>query len=55
MNCFTCEKDCIMKYEKYMDKTPCLVCARAENMPTDECWLCIRIESECHFVERDAE
>lgn len=52
MNCFTCNKDCPMKTEKYMDVTPCRVCARGDNMPTPECWQCIRVENECYFVER---
>lgn len=55
MNCFSCEKDCVMKYEKHMNETPCRVCARGENMPTPECWKCIRNENECYFVERDAQ
>ena len=53
MNCFACTKDCPMRYERNMNEAPCRVCARAEHMPTDECWKCIRIENECYFVERE--
>ena len=52
MNCFACKKDCVMKTEKHMNVTPCMVCDRAENMPTAECWECIRTESACNFVEK---
>lgn len=52
MHCIECNEDCAMKYERYMDvQTPCLVCARAKDMPTPECWKCIK--GECQFIEGD--
>lgn len=54
MNCFTCERKCPMQTEKYMDvTTPCFVCKRAKDIPTDECKRCIKYENECYFAERD--
>lgn len=53
MHCIECNKDCAMKYEKYMNiQTPCFVCVRGENMPEPECWKCIK--GECHFKERES-
>lgn len=52
MNCFSCKKECIMKTEKHMNETPCMVCARGEDMPTMECWECIKMQNSCNFVEK---
>ena len=52
MNCFTCKKECVMKTEKYMDVTPCMVCNRGADMPTMECWECIKMQNSCNFVEK---
>lgn len=52
MHCIECDKDCQMKYERYMDiQTPCLVCARGLDMPQPECWKCIK--GDCQWEERD--
>lgn len=53
MNCFTCKRECPMQTEKYMNVTPCRVCARGGGAPTSECWKCIKYENECYFEERD--
>ena len=52
MNCFSCKKDCVMKTEKYMDVTPCMACVKGEDMPTMECWECIKMKDGCNFVEK---
>lgn len=54
MNCFACKKECVMKTEKYMDVTPCMVCARVEH-PGEACAACIREEFVCNFEEREAD
>ena len=52
MNCFACKKDCVMKTEKHMDKTPCMACKYAEDVPGWLCKGCLGNENICHFVEK---
>lgn len=52
MNCFACKKECVMKTEKYMDVTPCMACVKGVEMPTMECWECIKMKDGCNFVEK---
>ena len=52
MNCFTCKKECIMKTEKHMNETPCMVCVRGDK-PVDElCAECMASEKVCNFELR---
>lgn len=55
MNCFLCEKECVMKTEECMSVTPCMVCIRADKLPDALCHECFMVENACHFVERGKE
>lgn len=51
MNCFACEKNCVMHTEKYMDKTPCEACALGAKPIGKKCIECMKYEKICNFEE----
>lgn len=43
MNCFECDKDCLMKDKQYAGVQPCFYCQRAEeNIIGDACLICLQ-------------
>lgn len=53
MNCFECDKDCLMKDKQYAGVQPCFYCQRAEeDIISDACLICVAGHM-CCFIERE--
>ena len=55
MNCFVCQKECVMRTEKHMDDTPCSVCVWGAEVAGEWCRDCLSMDSKCHFQELEQE
>lgn len=55
MNCFACQKECVMRTEKHMDETPCAVCVYGADVAGEWCRDCLAYDERCNFTEKEEE